>query len=204
MVFSESDMLARFVGSLEDFAFYENIDGNYNHMGATIADAVLQANNKYVSHVKPRVNRILALYPDARTTSHVLHILKSISATDFLSWKGNDRGERFSQIVELFSCEGIENETDLRDWLSKESNLLKLRNIQGVGPKTVDYFKILAGVSTNAIDRHLLKFLKLAGIEQKSYKKSQRIINETADILSIDRAKFDHSIWQYMSNRASY
>ncbi len=83
----------------------------------------------------------------------------------------------------------------------EESNLLKLRNIRGIGPKTVDYFKILAGVSTNAIDRHLLKFLKLADIEAKNYENAQRIINETADILSMDRAKFDHSIWQYMSKR---
>lgn len=201
MNFSESIKLASFVRSLGDFIYYENIDGNYNHIGATIADAVLQANNRYVTHVKPRVNRILALYPDARTTTHVLQILKLIPATEFLSWKGIDRAERFSQIVELFSCENIENKNDLRDWLLSESSFLKLRKIRGIGPKTVDYFKILVGLSTNAIDRHLLKFLRLAGIDARNYENAQRIINETADNLSMDRAKFDHSIWQYMSKR---
>ncbi len=113
MNFLESKKLAIFVHPLGNFIYYENIDGNYNHIGAIIADAVLQSNNRYVTHVKPRVNRILSLYTDAQTTSNVIDILKLVPATEFLSWKGIDRAERFSQIVDLFSCENIENEKDL-------------------------------------------------------------------------------------------
>ena len=203
MRLSDSEKLAHYVQSLPDFEFYEAIDGNYDHMGATVADAVLQANNKYATHVKPRVNRILAQYLEARTTSSVLRQLEVITAMEYLDWRGEDRAKRFEQILELFATEGIEVEVDLRDWLSHESNLLKLRSIKGIGPKTIDYFKILVGTSTSAIDRHLLNFLALAGLAPCGYLEAQTIINATADILSVDRACFDHSIWQFMSKRAA-
>lgn len=203
MTLSDPEKLAHYVRSLPGFEFYETIDGNYDHIGAAVADAVLQANNKYKTHVKPRVNRILSRYPEARTTSAVLHLLESIAVTEFLDWRGEDRAERFSRVLDLFAAEGIEVEAELREWLSRESNLLKLRSIKGIGPKTVDYFKILVGVSTNAIDRHLLNFIGLAGLAPCGYLNAQAIINATADILLIDRAYFDHSIWQFMSKRAA-
>ena len=203
MALSDPEKLAHYVQSLPGFEFYKTIDGNYDHIGATVADAILQANNKYSTHVKPRVNRILAQYPEVRTTSSVLRLLESIAATEFLDWRGIDRAERFRQVLILFAAEGIEVESDLQEWLSQESSLRKLRAIKGIGPKTVDYFKILVGVSTSAIDRHLLKFLELAGLTPCGYLDAQAIINATADILSVDRAYFDHSIWQFMSKGAA-
>lgn len=200
---SDPEKLAQYVRSLPEFVIYETIGGNYNHIGATVADAVLQANNRYATHVKPRVNRILATYPEARTTTSVLRLLEEISATEFLSWHGEDRAERFSRVLGLFASEDIETEADLRDWLFDNTNLPKLRSIKGIGPKTVDYFKILVGVSTSAIDRHLLNFLGLAGLIPCGYSEAQAVINATANILSVDRAYFDHSIWQFMSRRAA-
>lgn len=199
MALSDPQRLAEYVRSLPGFVFYETIDGNYGHIGATVADAILQANNKYATHVKPRVNRVLAQYPSSVTTSSMLHLLNSVSATQFLDWRGEDRAERFTQVLDLFAAEGIEVESDLRDWLSVDSNLPKLRAIKGIGPKTIDYFKILVGVSTSAIDRHLLSFLGLAGLAPSGYLHAQSVINATADILEVDRAYFDHSIWQFMS-----
>ena len=198
---SDPEKLAQYVRSLPDFVIYKTIDGNYDHIGATVADAVLQANMRYKTHVKPRVNRILSEYPEARTTSSVLRLLKSISAIEFLSWRGEDRAQRFSQVLALFAAESIETEADLSVWLSRDANLAKLRSVKGIGPKTIDYFKILVGVSTSAIDRHLLNFLALAGLPPCGYREAQALINAAADILSIDRAYFDHSIWRFMSKR---
>ena len=203
MTKSDAEKLAHYVRSLSGFKFYETIDGNYDHIGATVGDAVLQANNKYSTHVKPRVNRILARYPNARTTSAVLHLLELTSIAEFLDWHSEARAERFRQVLELFATEGVEVETDLRQWLANEDNLPKLRSIKGVGPKTIDYFKILVGIPTSAIDRHLLNFLGLAGLAPCDYHDAQITINVAADILSVDRAHFDHSIWQFMSKRAA-
>jgi thermostable 8-oxoguanine DNA glycosylase len=199
---SDAEKLAQFVRSKQpEFKFYETIDGNYNHIGATVADAILQANRNYKTLVKPRVNRILAQYPNSRTTSAVLNLLQSIGPTKFLNLQDADRADRFSQVLELFAAEGIETDADLREWLSRKPNLRKLRAIKGIGPKTVDYLKILVGESTSAIDRHLFGFLKAAGLSAGGYTEAQSIINATADILGVDRAQFDHSIWQYMSKK---
>ncbi|WP_429072188.1 hypothetical protein [Aeromonas veronii] len=203
MTSSSAEQLARYVSSTLDFVLYETIDANYNHIGATVADAILQANNNYKNNVKPRVNRILTRYPTSRTTSSVLNTLQSIPIEEFLNWQCNDRASRFFLVLNLFAAEGIETETDLRKWLSQEVNLPKLRAIRGIGPKTIDYFKILVGISTCAIDRHLLKFLELAGLSHCSYTEAQSIINMTADTMGVDRALLDHSIWQYMSKRSS-
>jgi len=203
MSIADAERLAQFVRSLPDFVVSENMDCNYNHMGATVADAVLQANLRYATHVKPRVNRILAVYPEAGTTTAVLALLKTISATDFLNWRGQDRAERFCRVLGLFAVEGIDTEEDLRDWLTGNDSPSKLRSIKGIGPKTVDYFRILVGVSTSAVDRHLRNFLWLAGLVPKDYEEDQAVINIAADILAIDRAHFDHSIWQYMSRRGT-
>jgi thermostable 8-oxoguanine DNA glycosylase len=129
--------------------------------------------------------------------------LEEISATEYLSWRGEDRAERFSRILSLFASEDIETEADLKAWIGDNTNLSKLKSIKGIGPKTVDYFKILVGVSTSAIDRHLLNFLGLAGLTPCGYSEAQSIINGAADILSVDRAYFDHSIWQFMSRRVA-
>jgi len=201
MTKSASARLAKYIRSQPNFVIYTTIDGNYNHIGATVADAVLQANMRYATHVKPRVNRILSVYPEARTTTAVLRVLEKIKATEFLSWRGEDRAQRFVQVLDLFASEGIESDADLQAWLSKNVNLAKLRLIKGIGPKTVDYFKILVGVSTSAIDRHLLNFLGLAGLSPSGYSEAQAVINSTADLLSVDRAYFDHSIWQFMSRQ---
>ncbi len=196
----DAEILASYVRSLSDFTFVAAMD-RYNHMGAIVADAVLQANNRYNATVKPRVDQILAQYPKACTTSSILDALQSTTATEFLDWKGIDRAERFYQVIKLFKSEGVEAEADLQEWLSQDSNLPKLRAINGIGPKTVDYFKILVGISTSAIDRHLKSFLGMAGLKLRTYEYEQSVINATADILGKDRACFDHSIWQYMSER---
>ena len=51
---------------------------------------------------------------------------------------------------------------DLRDWLTRSDSVAKLRGINGVGPKTIDYFKILAGLPAVEVDRRLEKFLNMA------------------------------------------
>jgi hypothetical protein len=55
--------LVAYIRSLPGFRVYTQIDGNYGHLGATLADAVLQSNNNYERNVRPRIARILRVYP---------------------------------------------------------------------------------------------------------------------------------------------
>ena len=194
--------LAAYVRDLADFQIYATIDGDYDHIGATVADAILQANRRYVSFVAPRVRRILDRFPSQRTTTDTLKILRTVPTFDFLRLNDPARAMRFEAVLALFMHEGVDTEAELRDWLRHSDGATKLRTIQGIGPKTADYFKILVGIPESAIDRHLLRFLILAGIEPVGYEDAQAIINATADHMGVGRAHFDHSIWQYMSRRA--
>ena len=119
-----------------------------------------------------------------------------------LDWKHDEKPNRIIKAVSFFLEEHIETEEELKNWLYKDENISKLRKLRGVGNKTVDYFKILAGISTSAVDRHLIEFLKKAGIEIGStdYDEAKEIINKTADQLGKSRSLLDHSIWEYMSD----
>jgi hypothetical protein len=180
---------------------YHKVDPPYGHMGATIADSLLQANNRY-SSVTPRVRRILARWPRENTVTAVLDVLKSVPAVQFLNWNGKDRADRFCEVLLLLKREGVESESDFRTWLGKETNLSKLRSVHGIGPKTVDYFRLMVGLQGAAIDRRLLKFLGMAGIQfsQSDYATALAIINRAADLASVPRADFDHSIWRYVGD----
>ena len=72
------------MSSLADFQIHETIDGDYNHIGATVADAILQGNRRYLSFVTPRVRRILERFPMHRTTTAVLEVLRTTPTADFL------------------------------------------------------------------------------------------------------------------------
>ena len=49
------------------------------------------------------------------------------------------------------------------------------------------------------MDRHLFKFLELAGVGKVNYERGQEIIHQAADLMKLNWAHLDHSIWRYMS-----
>jgi hypothetical protein len=67
----------------------------------------------------------------------------------------------------------------------------------------VDYLGMMVGRATVAVDRHLIKFLQRAGVSTTSYAEAREILNEAADILGIDRRRFDQTIWHRMSGGVS-
>jgi thermostable 8-oxoguanine DNA glycosylase len=104
-------------------------------------------------------------------------------------------------LVQFFVAEGIETADELRGWLIKPGNVERLKGIKGIGNKTADYFKILTGIPTSAIDRHLYSFMAQAGVEVSGYEEAQGIIRETAVWLGTDERTLDYSIWTYMSEQ---
>lgn len=206
--------LVEHIHSLPDFVYHE-VGDRYGHIGATIADAVLQPRRDYKTFVERRTKRILEKWPHERTVTAMLHLLTSLPASEFLdcedtessgSWLGH-RVERFCTILGLLNREGIESEADLEAWLTTDSNLPKLHAINGVGPKTVDYLKILVRVqgAGAAVDSRLRGFLNLAGIvtAPSDYDTPRETINRAADLLSVERSVLDHSIWRYMGDAAT-
>ncbi len=202
MSFEEKvDMLVKYSKSLKDFNIVKP-EIPYNHMGATITDAMLQAGTTWETVVKPRIKNLLS-YPEARTTTGFLSLLEREGIKRLLRWDDDEKPHRILKVACFFETEKIETETDLKTWLKNDDNILKLKKLRGIGNKTADYFKILVGISTSAIDRHLIEFLKQAGnnISINNYRELQKIINKAAEKMKIDKSTLDHSIWKYMSTK---
>lgn len=199
---TEPEQLVNYIGSLPDFKVYTQIDGNYGHVGATLADAVLQAANNYERTVRPRIERIRQTYARETNLNDLKRLLQRATAKELLNWNGR-RAKTFLELVDLLDREGVDTEDDLRGWLRRDGSGAKLCNIRFIGPKTVDYLKILVGFPLAAMDRHLFKFLELAGIGklnyERDYERGQEVVHNAADLMKLNRAHLDHSIWRYMS-----
>jgi hypothetical protein len=199
----KASKLAKYALSLEGFLILEDDsdDYHYGHMGAIITEAILQAGLNYNTVVLPRVKRLIECYPEARTTSGFIGLAEKEGLNRLIRWKDAEKPSRIMNTACFFRSSGIETEGDLRIWLEGPGNIEKLKELRGIGDKTVDYFRILIGIDTGAVDRHVLRFLKNACIEASSYGEARDIINETADLLSVKRRTLDRSILRYMSNK---
>jgi 3-methyladenine DNA glycosylase/8-oxoguanine DNA glycosylase len=198
---AKSRTLVKYIQSLPSFRFEEGEDETCGHMGAIITDAVLQAGVKYETVVRPRVQRLIQRHPEAATTSAFLTLLSETGPHTLLQFRGK-KPERVRAVAAFFQAEGVDTDSDLLDWLENPDNCGRLRSISGVGDKTVDYFKLLVGMSTVAIDRHLRRFLDEANVEAGEYAEAQAVIARAADMLGVSSSCLDHSIWTYMSEKA--
>lgn len=172
-----------------------------NHMCAVIAESVLQAGLNYENGVRPRVGRILSQHASSCSTSEALALLEKSGAFALLGVNNKRKMGAFEALVRLFVQEGVENLTGLRAWLNAGTHAGRLTSIHGVGDKTVDYLRILAGLPSIALDVHLKRLLKEAGAEISGYEDGRTVLEAAADQMGVDRASFDYSLWKYMSNR---
>jgi hypothetical protein len=203
VVGSGPEQLANYIRSLPGFEIRTQIDGNYGHIGATLADAVLQSNNDYERNVRPRIERIRKEYASETTLQDLNRLLKKITVQTFLQWNGTRKPKTFVELANLLGREGVNTEDDLRKWFQRadSESKAKLLNIRFIGPKTVDYLKILVGLDEAAMDRHLLAFAERAGLGKLNYERGQEVVHLTADLMRVNRAHLDHSIWFYMSRQ---
>ena len=194
-------LLINYIKSLSDFKIIEP-DIPYHHMGATVTDAILQAGIKWETVVSPRVQELRHSYSEAKTTTGFLKLLERIGPRELLNWNDPEKPNRVLIIARFFAEEGIETEVDLKTWLENKANIVRLKDLKGIGDKTADYFKILCDIPTSAVDRHLIKFLNRAGIERDriSYSEAREIVNKSAEQMGINKSVLDHSIWKYMSS----
>jgi len=171
----------------------------YYHMGATIVDSILQAGLNYRYVVYPRVLKLLTEFPEYKTTCDFIILMQVVSLEELVNWKNEKKIQRIRDLSWFFFNNAIENEEQLATWLSIDDHLNQLSQINGVGPKTIDYLKMLSGNQAIAVDRHLFGFLKLAGIATRSYQEASIIYNKAAELLGMDKYELDKKIWIYMS-----
>ncbi|WP_197729910.1 HhH-GDP family DNA glycosylase [Rhizobium ruizarguesonis] len=176
----------------------------YDHMGALLADSVLQAGLNYNSVVRPRVEAILAQFPQCDRTSELLPVVSDGQAATFLNWTHPEKIGRFESLVRFLDCNSIETVSDLREGLNHPRFVELLRNVRGVGPKTVDYMGCLVGLDSVAVDRHVRTFAKRVGVLNDDYDFLRSVFCCAADLLSLSRRQFDAWVWRRESSLSSH
>lgn len=175
----------------------------YHHMGAVLADSVLQAGLNYSTIVRPRVQAILEFFPHATTLNAVTQIIETQGSGKFLQWTHEEKVSRFDDLVEFLVGSRIEDTSDLSEALLDDSFRIEIREVRGIGPKTVDYMACLVGVDCIAVDRHIRGFAELAGLQEDGYDFLRDTFSFAADLLNMSRREFDASIWHFQATKNS-
>ncbi|WP_434212380.1 hypothetical protein [[Pseudomonas] boreopolis] len=172
------------------------------HLGAVLADAVLQAGLNYTTVVRPRVLQILRSYPEHDTISSLMSVVRDGHTRTFLNWYHHQKVARFEALVSFLRARDVETVHDLRNCLANEKFCDEVQTLNGVGPKTVDYMACLVGIDSIAVDRHIRTFARAAGVENDDYHFLRQSFCCAADLLSLPRREFDYWLWRRAASSA--
>lgn len=172
----------------------------YDHMGALLADSILQAGLNYNSVVRPRIAAILTRYPDQSRTSLLLDLVHRGKTATFLNWTHIEKVSRFDALVTFLNDASVEQVDDLKQSLLDRDFVISLRDVRGIGPKTIDYMGCLVGIESVAVDRHVRNFAKRVGVMEDDYDFLKTVFCYAADLLSVSRREFDAWVWRRESS----
>lgn len=167
-----------------------------DHLGAVIADSILQAGLNYMTVVRPRIFAIIENYPSVDTVSSLMDLIETSQVGIFLKWSHFEKIKRFEALVIFLQERGVEDVQDLRLALNSLEFCKDIQTVNGVGPKTVDYMACLVGIDSIAVDRHVRAFARAAGVENDDYYFLRRAFCFAADLLSLPRREFDAWLWR--------
>ena len=178
----------------------------HKHVGAIIADAVLQIGHEYNKQVKNRIAHLRKRYPKAATISGLVQSLKTTGAQELLNgWKGEKEHKRLYDHANFFNGLGINTFRELRIWLKDEKNRDSLiTKGLGIRDRTADYYRVLVGLPDAVkVDSHVEKILTDAGIDAAMYKYEElrTIVQLAAKQLGKRPIDLDSAIWNYQGRQ---
>ncbi|WP_446222572.1 hypothetical protein ACTWPB_22625 [Nocardia sp. IBHARD005] len=105
-------------------------------------------------------------------------------------------------MLETLGIETVGNLATCYDGVESELQTRRaLRQVNGFGPKTVDYLAILVGSARHvAVDMHITGFVRDAGIVGSDYRAITTLITRAANELGCSAAPLDAAIWNHMSD----
>ena len=175
----------------------------YDHMGATLVDGVLQAGVRYETVVVPRVERIKTEHPEAVTTSHFAELLGATDPHELLQWKREASIETLQDLMHLVHGLGLEDEGDLLAWLDQPGSKARVTAIKGIGEKTFQYLRFLAGADDAvAIDRWLWRVLEDAKVSVSGFDDALTVFRDASAVLRLPPATLEYSVWRHMSRQS--
>lgn len=177
----------------------------WTHMGAIICDAALQPRSKYKTTVRPRIRRLIEVWPEADTVTRFRMRLQTDDISEALRWRGPTKLKVIRDMSETLDQAGVDTANELRLGLAESDTgqglRSRLRAIHRVGPKTIDYLSILSGSLDHvATDVHVRGFMTLAGVPPLSYQNCVEVIRRAATMRGWRPGALDAAIWDYMTS----
>jgi hypothetical protein len=194
-------VLARHLERYADLGTAPEPRRSYLHMGATICDAALQSGLNYRTVVAPRVAKCRRDWPTATTTSAFSRKIRLFDLGRLLDWRDPVKLTRIVDLTDFLLRSAVETEEELAAFLVQDHQAKSLLTVMGVGPKTLDYLRILAGLPAVAIDRHVQAVIAQAGVVCRSYEEGRQLMLAAAEYLAVDPAALDRRIWAATSQR---
>ncbi|MEV7132582.1 hypothetical protein AB0N24_06790 [Arthrobacter sp. NPDC093128] len=176
-------------------------------IGAIIVDACLQRRQNYEETVKPRVDALVAAWPDAQTTSGFRKGLATGTLSEVIDWPSPGRLAQIDDLTCVFEDQGIETVEELRARLTDPATRPVLRDalagVRHVSPKTLDYVDTLSGLATGvATDVRIRRVAEAAGIEDTSSANMSAVIRAAADSRGWRAGDLDAALWHFGIARA--
>lgn len=177
------------------------------HLGSVIVDAVLQARQSYKNTVAPRVAEFERDQPASATLTGFQAFLATGELSEAIRWRGATRLDRIGLIASALAECDIETVSDMHEAFASEATgealENRLRQIDGVARKTVNYLRILSGIDTCAIDMRLKRFASEASIEDRSVRHLEEVVAEAAREAHTTQRAIDAAMWAYGQHRSN-
>jgi hypothetical protein len=174
--------------------------GGWQHMGATVCDAGLQAGVRYETVVRPRIEHLIAAWPEPTLSAFERRTTEPGALEDVLQFRGR-KLDTIRRLTSHLRAEQIDSVEDLSSWLDLPSNAGSLVEIKGMGDKTVDYLRLLVGLPGAAVDRYLRRFVQHAWPEATTYAEVHDLVVRAAETGGHDLGGLEYAIWNYESRQ---
>jgi hypothetical protein len=181
----------RLLAGFPDFPGFEPGGARYDHMGAIITEAALQAGMGYNTVVKPRVMRLLEAWPEAHTVDGFLARVTAEGLNTVLAWSDSEKPGRALRLAHLLADENVQSVDDLRAWCLLPDSRGKLMQLKGVKAKTADYLALVAGVPAVAVDRHIRSFVGGGSDDEV-----RTLFTAAAERVDVDLGVLDQVVWE--------
>ena len=175
----------------------------YDHLGALLADLSLQAGVHYDHVVRPRVNSILVRFPRTRALTGLRTAVSEIGVEEYLQWRGQEKIGLFQALLALVWRNRLETVEELSLWCGGDTRATLLR-LPRFGAKSFDYLRLLCGFECIPLDRHIVRFLELAGLDCGSmgYGEMQDILLAACQNIGLEPYKAERGLWLLMRSCA--
>jgi hypothetical protein len=201
-VSSPLDLIVGLVYSLDVATTpWERASQGADHIGALLADAVLQSGMNYKSFVVPRVRRLLSRFPDASTVSGMRRLLRAAGPRAVLDVPNVTKCAAIWGLVDVLREEQVNTVADLKRWIEEPASREKLLSVHGVGGKTVAFLRILLGHDGIAIDTHVRRAAAAVGVVTSTDDELVALFAEAAKQTGHRLTDIDGALWTRESSR---